>query len=802
MEVRRHIDVSGIVQGVGFRPYVYRLATAHGLKGTITNTPTGVTIEVQGSEDSVEDFLSRLSQEAPPLARITDVAVLDLSCNGDRDFRIIISQQGGAVQTLISPDVATCDDCRRELLDPADRRFRYPFINCTNCGPRFTITRNIPYDRPNTSMSVFPMCPVCQAEYDDPLNRRFHAQPNACWDCGPKLALWDKDGQVVADRDPLAGSIDALKAGLIVAVKGLGGFHLAVDATNTTPVDLLRARKHRVEKPFAIMVPNLETAEEFCDVSPAECEALISIQRPIVLLRKKSADRIANQVAPHNCYVGVFLPYTPVHHLLFSEGKFKALVMTSGNLREEPIAIGNHEAQSRLHGLADYFLVHNREILLRCDDSVVRISRNAVSSATCRRALPSKASSRRDRGDQADCAGTIQVLRRSRGFVPVPVFLQEEVPPMLAVGGELKNTICLTMSKHAFLSQHIGDLENLESCSFFEEAMEHLQQILEIKPEAIAYDLHPDYFSTKWALRQSGLPLVGVQHHHAHIASCIAENHLDGSVIGFALDGTGYGTDGNIWGGEVLIANYKGFERAAHFEYVPMPGGAAAIHEPWRMAVSYLAHHFGREFLNWNLPFLDGIAPQKIGLLFQMTERKINSPLTSSCGRLFDAIAALVGLRQTVNYEAQAAIELEMAITDSSTDDAYPFELIREKDGLIIGTRPLFAAIVRDLSERAPTPVISVRFHNGMINVLKQIACSARERTHLERVCLSGGSFNNQYLAENFREHLVAHGFEVFTHRKVPCGDGGLSLGQAMIAAHRSNEGERANMRRPSIANS
>ena len=756
MHVRRHIDVSGIVQGVGFRPYVYRLATERNLAGTITNTPSGVTIEVQGPHESVADFVARLPQDAPPLARITGVVVVDLPCNGDRTFLIIPSRRGEAVRTLISPDVATCNDCLRELLDPRDRRYRYPFINCTNCGPRFTIVRDIPYDRPGTSMAVFPMCPACQAEYDDPLNRRFHAQPNACWDCGPRLGLWDNKGTAVPDVDPIFASIGALRAGKVVAAKGLGGFHLAADATNRTVVALLRERKRRVEKPFAIMVPNLEAAQELCSLSEAEGRALQSIQRPIVLLRRKNQTPIAEQVAPFNRYLGVFLPYTPLHHLLLAEGGFKALVMTSGNLSEEPIAINNDEARTRLSRLADYLLVHNRDILLRCDDSVVRV-----------------------------VSGKPQQLRRSRGFVPVPVFLHKEIPAILAVGGELKNTICLTKGKHAFLSQHLGDLENLESYKFFEEAIEHLQKILEIQPQMIAYDLHPGYFSSQWALQQRGVPLIGVQHHHAHIASCMAENHLQGRVIGFALDGTGYGTDGCIWGGEVLVASYEGFERAAHFEYVPMPGGSTVIHQPWRMAVSYLAHHFGRNLLDMKLPFLRSLEPAKLDQLLRIIERHVNSPLTSSCGRLFDAVAALAGIRHTVNYEAQAAIELEMAIGNSPDETAYSFELLLKDEGWVISTRPLFEALLRDLIGNVPVGAISARFHNGLSGTFVQVATLLRQCTALNRVCLSGGTFNNMYLVEQLCRRLQENDFEVFTQSEVPSGDGGLSLGQAMVAAHR-----------------
>ena len=754
MDVRRQIEVSGIVQGVGFRPYVYRLATDRRLRGNIRNTPAGVTIEIQGPPETVQNFVEHLPAEAPPLARITSFVVREVACNTDADFRIVHSRTGEAVRTLISPDVAICPDCLRELFDPADRRYHYPFINCTNCGPRFTIVRDIPYDRPSTSMAVFPMCPACQTEYEDPLNRRFHAQPNACWECGPRVELWDRSGRKISRRDPIAEAASGLHAGLVVAVKGLGGFHLAVDSTKRAAVALLRERKRRVEKPFAIMVPDLAAAQDICEVDSAARVALESVQRPIVLLPKKSSCTIPEEVAPFNRYLGLFLPYTPLHYLLLREGGFKALVMTSGNLSEEPIAIDNHEVIRRLSGLADYFLVHNREILLRCDDSVVRV---------------------------AD--GITRQLRRSRGFVPVPVFLKNEQPSVLAVGGELKNTICLTKGSHAFLSQHIGDLENAESYSFFNEAIEHLKRILEIQPTVIAYDFHPDYFSTKWALQQSGTPLVGVQHHHAHIASCMAENHLEGKVIGFALDGTGYGTDGLVWGGEVLIADYEDFERAAHFEYVPLPGGAAAIREPWRMAVSYLAHHFGRDFLKLDIPFVRRQESHKTELLLRMIDQKVNSPLTSSCGRLFDAVAALIGIRQQVNYEAQAAIELEMAVSSSENNDGYPTDLRPDGDRWIIGTQPLFEAIVGDLRRDIAVGEISRRFHNGLVDTFVRLAGLLRNKTGLNRVCLSGGTFHNVYLSCQLESQLTKADFEVFTHHEVPAGDGGLSLGQALVAA-------------------
>jgi hydrogenase maturation protein HypF len=759
MQVRKAIEITGIVQGVGFRPYVYRLATERGLVGTIANTAAGVTLEVQGATEAVEEFVARLPAEAPPLARITSLTVRDLPPNGESSFVILPSRAGAEHRALISPDVAVCEDCLRELFDPGDRRYLYPFINCTNCGPRFTIVRDIPYDRPRTSMSVFPMCPACQTEYDDPANRRFHAQPNACWECGPHVELWTKDGNLVNCPNPIAEAAARLREDHVVAVKGLGGFHLACDATNPRAVEQLREAKRRVEKPFAVMAPDLGAVEEFCRVDAASRELLLSAQRPIVLLAKRQPCAIAEGVAPFNHDLGVFLPYTPLHYLLFAAGEFRALVMTSGNLAEEPIAIDNREGVERLRGLADFFLVHNREILLRCDDSVMRVA-----------------------GERS------RQVRRSRGFVPVPVFLDLELPQILAVGGELKNTICLTKGRQAFLSQHIGDLENLETYRFFEATVERAERILEIHPAIIAYDLHPAYFSTQWALRQPAGELVAVQHHHAHIASCMAENHLHGRVIGIALDGSGYGTDGAIWGGEVLLADFREFERAAHFEYVPMPGGEAAIREPWRMALSYLFHHFRHELFNLKIPFVEKLDRRGAGVALQMIERGVNAPQTSSCGRLFDAVAALAGVRDRVNYEAQAAIELEMAMGDVRDDAHYPFSLEAGDTILRIGTRPMLAALVEDLRAGVAVSAISRRFHSGLVEIFARVARLLRGRTGLERVCLSGGTFQNVFLLEHLESRLRADGFSVFTHSEVPAGDGGLSLGQALVAAHTVGE--------------
>ena len=754
--VRKAIDVTGIVQGVGFRPFVYRLANECNLAGFIANTPAGVSIEVQGPADSLAAFLARLPREIPPLAKITSLVPRDVELQPDAAFRILSSRLDQPPKALISPDVAVCEDCLREMNDPRDRRFRYPFINCTNCGPRFTIIRDIPYDRARTSMASFKMCAACQAEYDDPANRRFHAQPNACWDCGPQVQLLDDKGVRVDIADPIREAARLLECGAIVAIKGLGGFHLACDAENDATVDRLRERKRRVEKPFALMVRSIENAKRLCVMEESSRKLLLSRERPIVLLPRRLEVHVAAGVAPRNRYLGVFLPYTPLHHLLLSSSRCDALVMTSGNLSEEPIAIDNDEAVERLRGIADGFLVHNREIVRRCDDSVVR-----------------------------SAGGQTQQLRRSRGFVPVPVALEGESQPILAVGSELKNTVCIVRGNEAFLSQHVGDLENLESYRFFEEAVAHLQRILEVQPKVIAYDLHPDYFSTKWALARTDVHLIGVQHHHAHIAACMAEDHLDGKVIGIALDGTGYGTDGAIWGGEVLLADYVQVQRAAHFDYVALPGGEAAIREPWRIAVSYLAKHFGKSLAGLEIPFVKDLDRRNLDILLQMIDRRLNSPLTSSCGRLFDAVAALIGLRSTINYEAQAAIELEMAAHDSSNEGSYPFELQFASGTWLIGTRSLFDWLVRDIRHGVHIADISRRFHNGMASLFLGLAEKVRESHGLNRVCLTGGCFQNILLFELLLAALRKQNFEVYFHTEVPAGDGGISLGQALVAAHR-----------------
>lgn len=754
MQIRRSIQVSGIVQGVGFRPHVYRLAHRYELSGYVRNTAAGVLIEVQGSQHAITQFIFSLKSEAPPLAQINSISTAELHCIEAGGFEIVSSDHGQHPSTLIAPDIATCADCLRELLDPADRRYGYPFLNCTNCGPRFTILKHIPYDRPNTSMAEFAMCAACQAEYEDPLNRRFHAQPNACWDCGPQLTLLDAEGKMIAG-DPIQKTCEYLQAGRILAIKGLGGFHLSVDATNSSAVEELRKRKKRFEKPFAVMVPNTRCAEEFCTVDHNDRALLESPQRPIVLMHARNDSVLPKALAPRNPDLGIFLPYTPLQHLLVAPGQFPALVMTSANLSDEPICIDNCEAVKRLLGIADFFLVHNRDILLRCDDSVAR-----------------------------SVHGHTAILRRSRGFVPIPIHLEKEVPPVLAVGGELKNAICLTKSRFAFPGQHIGDLENLAAYNFFQESITHLTNILEIQPQAIAYDLHPGYLSTQWALEQerTGIRAIAVQHHHAHIASCMVENHLSDPVIGIVLDGTGYGTDAQVWGGEIMIADFTGFQRAAHFEYVPMPGGAQAIREPWRMAVAHLIHA-GNNCFHEGVQYLDAIPAKQIDVVRRMAEQQIRSPFTSSCGRLFDAVAALIGLRTEVSFEAQAAIELEACCEKATGDEAYLFSTKKGKY-LEIGTSLLFEQILVDLQRGISQEMISRKFHNGLIASVANIAGQIAADAGIRQVCCSGGCFLNQYLASGLREQLVKQNLQVYTQALVPPGDGGLSLGQALIGVH------------------
>jgi len=775
------IHITGIVQGVGFRPFVYAAADRLGLKGWVRNTSAGVDIEVDGTQEQLESFIGTLQKQAPPLSRIDSFNIDWIPTNNFTSFEIIHSEGKSGDFIPISPDVSICTDCLAEMFDPNDRRYRYPFINCTNCGPRFTIIKDIPYDRPKTTMGSFEMCPACQAEYDDPLDRRFHAQPVACPECGPLVWLEACNGQsrAIAHQDSAIHAARAsLAAGKILAIKGLGGFHLACDATNLQAVDRLRTKKLRVDKPFALMMPNMETVVEHCFASPAEKEQLHSRQRPIVLLKKRPGSPLAEQVAPGQTTFGVMLPYTPLHHLLLEPepGIPGCLVMTSGNLSEEPIATGNDEARQRLADLADEFLLHDRDIHIRCDDSVLRVFESGIEKGSSpNQGQPSSQ----------------YPLRRARGYAPDPVQLPWKMPPLLAVGPELKNTFCLTRDQYAFISHHIGDLENYETLRAFEEGIDHYERLFRIKPRAFAYDLHPDYLATRYVLERSqheSLPSVAVQHHHAHLASCLAENQHPGDrpVIGLSLDGTGYGEDGAIWGGEVLLGDYQVYQRLYHLAYVPLPGGDLAVREPWRTALA----HLHQAAIPWeaDLPpvsyaqALTTIGRHPLDILQQQLNTGFNAPPTSSMGRLFDAAAALLGIRQTVNYEAQAAIELEFLVDETETG-VYPFEISNQ----VLHPAPLLEAMIKDLRRGITRSVIAARFHNTMADLMLRICHRIQAESDINEVALSGGVWQNMTLLEKMVTKLMEDGFIIYLHHQVPANDGGISLGQAAVALHKLN---------------
>ncbi|MBN1548209.1 MAG: carbamoyltransferase HypF [Syntrophaceae bacterium] len=755
--MRSRITVEGIVQGVGFRPFIYNLAKSHNLNGYVLNNQQGVKIEVEGESADLTMFLQDILTKRPPQSHIVTWEEERLPPIHFTDFEIKESADHEERTALISPDLAVCSDCLNELFNPRDRRYRYPFINCTNCGPRYTIIDDIPYDRPHTSMKNFRMCLDCQREYDDPSNRRFHAQPNACWQCGPRPMLIDSAGQTVDTPDPVAKTAELLSQGFIVAIKGLGGFHLAVDATNDQAVRRLRQWKLREEKPFAVMSPNVQTIQTFATLSKEDEMLLQSPIAPIVLLPKKKASIISRLVAPHNPSIGVMLPYTPLHHLLVN-AHFTALVMTSGNLKDEPIAIDNQEALSRLGNCVDFFLVHNRDIYLRSDDSVIR---------------PYTLASKREES----------IIRRARGYVPHPVFVQEELVPLLAVGGEMKNTVCLTREKTAFLSQYIGEMGYRETHDFFLNTIEHMKTILNIEPQAIACDLHPGYASTHYAHSQYQRPVFEIQHHHAHIVSCLAENNTKENVIGVALDGTGYGTDGKIWGGEFLLTDYASYKRVAHLAYLPLPGGDQAIRNPWRMALSYLAT-FMDGFEDLDLDVVNKRTVKEKEIVLKLIRSGFNSPLTSSMGRLFDAVSALLGICETSTYEGQAAMELEMA-KEGDTEDHYPFLYQQERECQTINPSPLLKSLILDLKEGRSSGYISSKFHNSIVTMVVNTCSALRDQLGLNNVALSGGCFQNIYLLSESINRLKEKGFEVFHHRKVPANDGGIALGQALIANER-----------------
>ncbi len=771
MLTRTQILVKGTVQGVGFRPFIYSLAQKQSLKGQVFNNSSGVLIDVEGEEHTIKQFVSEIKLQSPPLSIIESVERNDLKTPAFyQDFRIVESESKGEKFVPISADIATCEDCLREMFDEDNRRYRYPFINCTNCGPRFTIIESVPYDRRQTTMRDFAMCEVCRAEYENPLDRRFHAEPICCQNCGPQLFL---SKQSAATGEFCTNSSDAvsqakrlLANGSILAIKGLGGFHLVCDALNRDAVENLRSRKHRHDKPFALMANSLQTIEKYCFVETAEKELLLSKERPIVLLERKSDAQIPSAVAPKAKTLGLMLPYTPLHYLLL-ENLASPLVMTSGNVSDEPICYEDRDAGERLKTIADYYLHHNRRIHIRTDDSVVRATTNGKQKTENGKRIKSEI-----RNPKSEI-----IVRRSRGFAPAPLKTSFKCQrQILACGAELKNTFCLTKDDSAFLSHHIGDLENLETLRSFTTGIEHFKRLFNLEPEIIAYDLHPEYLSTKYAL-SSDAEKIGVQHHHAHIASCLADNCAEGEVIGVAMDGLGFGSDGKLWGGEFFVADFKTAERVAHLDYIPLAGGARAIREPWRVTAVYLQKTFGDKFLDLDLPFVQNLNQSEWKTLQSMISSGTNCPQTSSMGRLFDALASLLGLRNKVKYEGQAAIELENII-ETDSDESYEFEL---NDGIIKTENVIYDAVA-DLLEGRSASTVSAKFHLAVANLIATVARQLRSERNLNRVALSGGVFQNMFLLEKACGLLRADGFEVLTHNRVPTNDGGISLGQAAIA--------------------
>ncbi len=742
--MRLKLYVTGVVQGVGFRPFVYRLATELGLKGYVLNSETGVVIEVEGEKERLEEFLKRLQSEKPPASQIFSIDKKFLEEVGYSGFEIRKSEKKGEVKVAVLPDLSTCKECLSELFDPENRRYRYPFINCTNCGPRFTIILSLPYDRPNTTMKDFEMCEKCREEYENPLDRRFHAQPNACPVCGPHVWLVNGEGETVAERDKaLKVLVEWLKEGKILTVKGLGGFHLICDATNEEAVAELRRRKRRQEKPFAVMFKDLEQVREFAEVSPLEEIALTSVESPIVILKQKEGNNLAPSVSPDTKTVGAFLPYMPLHHIIL-RGFGKPIVATSCNVTDEPIMFKNSEVKNVLGNLVDGALLHNREIARRCDDSVVKVM-----------------------------GGRVVPFRRSRGYAPLPVLLPFKLKrPVLALGPHMKVTVALGKGNRVYISQHIGDIDNLKAEEFFKETVKDLLNLFEIEPEVVVSDYHLGYFTTKFGREVFGERLIQVYHHHAHTISVMAENEvpLDKKVIAFSFDGTGYGTDGKIWGSEVLIAGYTEFERALHLKYFPLPGGDRAVKEPYRVAVSLLkaVGEKPEDYLK--------VEPEKLSFVSQMVDKGINSPLTSSMGRLFDGVSALLGIRYTVNYHAQGAILLEEISSTSKETGSYPFKMESGE----IDWRETLLAVLSDIKKGAPLSDVGMKFHNTVVKMVLESARILREKTGIDTVALSGGVFQNKILTEKCLRELPSKGFKVLVHQVVPPNDGGLSLGQAV----------------------
>jgi len=754
MKIRKNILIKGIVQGVGFRPFIHKLVKNYNLSGWVLNSNQGVEIEVEGKTEEINSFVNAIKEKLPPLAKIEKIEVSQLPLVGYKEFSIkksIVKEEDSFV--LVSPDISICEDCLQELFEPHNRRFRYPFINCTNCGPRFTIIKDIPYDRKKTTMDNFKMCSLCQNEYDDIEDRRYHAQPNACADCGPQVSLY-QNKRKIEGIDPIEKAVKLLKEGKIGAIKGLGGFHLACDATNNKAVARLRRLKNREAKPFALMSFSLEKITQYCKVGDKEKEWLVDRARPIVLLKKREDSVISTSVAPGNNYLGVMLPYTPLHYLLLKDN-FTALIMTSGNITDQPIIADNLEALDKLDGIVDFFLTYDRDIFNRCDDSVVKIIND----------------------DNV-------FFRRSRGYVPHPIILDFKLKEVLALGGELKSTIGFSKENYIFLSQYLGDLKSVETLEFFKESITSFKKMFKAKPEIIACDLHPDYLSTQYAEEmkvKKGFKIVKVQHHHAHIVSCMAENNVKEKVIGVAYDGTGYGDDGNVWGGEFLLCDLKKYSRAGHLKYYPLPGGDKAIVEPWRMAYSYLYSIYGPKAKTLDIDFNQRMDCNSLSIIEKMIDKNINSPLTSSCGRLFDAISSLIGIKDEISYEGQAAMELE-SFCSSGITEGYKFRTYKEEEKFIIDPQEIFINIIKDLKKGLDKKIIAAKFHNTVAEFTVELCGKIRENTGINGIALSGGVFQNKYLTEKVIFSLEDKGFKVYIQRKVPPNDGGISLGQAVVA--------------------
>lgn len=793
--IGKEIHITGIVQGVGFRPFVYSLANKLGIRGWVKNTSSGVFIHAEGPVRNLDVFIKEIQSENPPLSKIDSFSTDIICTNGYQDFKIVNSESQEVGFQPVAPDVSICVDCLEELYDPGDRRYLYPFINCTNCGPRFTIIQDIPYDRPFTTMAEFEMCTDCLQEYNDPSDRRFHAQPIACPACGPQI--WLEFPREIdpahkmkphSPRETITQAQNLLQDGYILGIKGLGGFHLACDALNSTAVAKLRERKHRVDKPFAVMFLNTDLVSEHCYLSDFERKVIESPQRPIVILQRRPNSTLCNAVAPNQDTVGVMLPYTPLHYLLLDgfsgseqsseknqKGTSLILVMTSGNMSDEPIAIKNKEAHNKLDNIVDAFLLHDRPILTRCDDSVIRVFESTTQDT---------------RRELSGFSPQQYPIRRSRGYAPTPFSLPAPAPPILAVGAELKNTFCFSREDYALISQHIGNLSNYDTFNAFGRGIEHFEHLFRLSPEYIAHDLHPDYMSTRYAIERAEQDTVqryGVQHHHAHIASCMIENDIpaDKNVIGVAFDGTGYGIDRAIWGGEFLIAGYETFQRAAHLDYVPLPGGDAAIRTPARTALAYLWH----SDIPWtpDLNCVQAVSDVEKQVILNQLIKKINSPFTSSMGRLFDAVASLIGVRQRINYEAQASIEFE-ALCDRYESSSYPIKLIFDPPGsdaknmLKIDIKEIISSIKMDLDRGIGKPIIVAKFHNTVSNMVSDVCCLLRDRCACNTVVLSGGVWQNLTLLNKTIPILDKKGFTVLTHSTVPANDGGISLGQLAVA--------------------